>query len=120
MTESVLVVDDEEVVQNLIMDFLEEGGYKAYTASNGHDGLRELQDKQPDLVISDMRMPDMNGVEFFRLVRQSSNVPTVMITGAKPDDSAIRLGEGCVDAYMMKPISISALLSCVADLLRRS
>lgn len=116
MSSMILVVDDQESVRELIADALELGGYESRAASNGEEGLRQLYEQQPDLVITDMRMPGMDGFEFCRLVRQACDVPIIMLTGLGPgpqDVSSLNL----VDAFIAKPFQISELLAQVAALL---
>jgi CheY-like chemotaxis protein len=116
MSKKVLVVDDQELVREVLAECLELGGYEPYLASNGDEGLRQLYEHQPDLVITDMRMPGMDGYEFSRLVRDACDAPIIMLTGlaeVAPDVPSLNL----VDAFIAKPIKIHDLLAQVAALL---
>ena len=111
-----LVVDDQELVREVLAECLELGGYEPCLASNGNEGLRQLYEHRPDLVITDMRMPGMDGYEFCRLIRNVSSVPIIMLTGlaeAAPDAPSLNL----VDAFIAKPVKIHELLAQVAALL---
>ena len=111
-----LVVDDQELVREVLAECLELGGYELCLASNGDEGLRQLSEHRPDLVITDMRMPGMDGYEFCRLIRNVSSVPIIMLTGlaeAAPDAPSLNL----VDAFIAKPVKIHELLAQVAALL---
>ncbi|MCH7745698.1 MAG: response regulator [Chloroflexi bacterium] len=116
MGKKVLVVDDQELVREVLADCLELGGYEPCLASNGDEGLRQLHEHQPDLVITDMRMPGMDGYEFCRLIRNASSVPIIMLTGlagAAPDAPSLNL----VDAFIAKPVKLQELLAQVGALL---
>ena len=116
MGSKVLIVDDQESVREVLAECLELGGYEPFLASNGNEGLRQLYDHRPDLVITDMRMPGMDGYEFCRLIRNTCSVPIIMLTGlaeAAPDVPGLNL----VDAFIAKPVKIYELLAQVAALL---
>lgn len=116
MGSKVLIVDDQESVREVLAECLELGGYELCLASNGDEGLRQLSEHRPDLVITDMRMPGMDGYEFCRLIRNVSSVPIIMLTGlaeAAPDAPSLNL----VDAFIAKPVKIHELLAQVAALL---
>ncbi len=77
----VLVVDDDDSVREMQTRFLEFGEYDPCAASSGEEGLRMLQERHPDLVISDVLMPGMDGYKFCRHVREVSDVPIMMLSG---------------------------------------
>lgn len=119
MTSKVLIVDDEEVIQELLTTFLEMEGYETCTASNGEEGLRQFHETQPNLIVSDVMMPVMDGYEFCRNIREISDVPIIMITGmGRPtgDVSSLNLA----DVIMDKPIEMDNFLSQVETLLARN
>ena len=119
MTRSVLIVDDEEIIRALLSDWLELAGYETHAASDGFEGLRLLGEYRPNLVISDIMMPEMDGYEFCRLVRKSTNVPIMMITGCymtKPfagDDKEEVRRELGINDYMTKPFDMEEVLDRV-------
>lgn len=119
MANKVLVVDDEEGIRDLVSAFLEAGGYEARAASNGYDGLLQLHEWQPDLVVSDLIMPKMDGYTFCHMVRQSSDVPIIVITGMGGESENIRKLNPTIDDCMTKPFSMDQFLNRVAAVLLR-
>jgi DNA-binding response OmpR family regulator len=119
MGNGILVVDDEELILDVIKDSLELGGYESWTASNGEEAMRLFHENDPDLVITDARMPGMDGYELSRLIRRESSVPIMMLTGVVPqtDDSE---GAKAVNGYLRKPIQIGDLLAKVEEMMNRA
>lgn len=76
----ILVVDDDPVIIELLVSALTEAGVEIYTATNGREGLQQFYTQRPDLVILDVMMPDMDGWEICRIIRQLSDVPVIMLT----------------------------------------
>jgi len=106
----VLIIDDERDVCELIYDYLEGHNYKVFMSFNGHMGLEYFDEIKPDLVLLDMKMPDIDGVDVLRRIRHTSNVPVIIITGhpeevAKPNFSNLK-----VECCMEKPLSLSTLI----------
>jgi two-component system OmpR family response regulator len=116
-SETILIVDDDPSVRDVIVKFIEMGNYRAYGAAGAHEGLHLFETKQPDLIISDLVMPDINGYELCDRIRQTSDVPIIMLTGFPQDrPSADRQGKG-PDIVLAKPITMGLLLSAVESLL---
>ena len=116
MADIALIVDDEKTIRDLLEAFLETEGYETYTASSGIEGLRQVYEKRPDIVISDVVMSGMDGYEFSRLVRDACDAPIIMLTGlaeVAPDAPSLNI----IDAFIAKPIKIHDLLAQVAALL---
>ena len=118
MTRSVLIVDDEEIIRALLSDWLELAGYETHAASDGFEGLRLLGEHRPNLVISDIMMPEMDGYEFCRLVRKSTNVPIMMITGIAGDDKEEVRRELGINDYMTKRFDMEEVLDRVDTLVK--
>ena len=116
MSRMILIVDDEKSIQEVLAESLELGGYQSCTASDGIEGIRQLCNLGPDLIITDIRMPNLDGIEFCRLVRQESDVPIIIITGigSKPQEFS---DSNLIDAFMSKPVHLTELLAQVAALL---
>ena len=112
----VLLVEDNQVIRELLAVILRRAGHEVFTASDGVEGLQQFQLQQPDLLITDLIMPRMNGCELCKHVREISAVPTVLITGAILDDSGIDLVSGEVDAFLSKPFGSSELLAVIDSL----
>ena len=111
----ILVVDDEAMVREAISVLLEEGGYEVRTANNGREGIKEYTDFKPDLVLTDIVMPDMEGIEFLRILRKKKgDLPVIVmsgnVVGQKFSKSARLIGAAAV---LQKPFSKEDLLSAV-------
>ena len=116
----VLVVDDEPKIVDLVKLYLERDGYQVVAARDGHAALAEMRDEQPDLVILDLMLPGIDGVEVCRRIRRESNVPIIMLTArAEEADKLIGLEVGA-DDYVTKPFSPRELTGRVRAVLRRS
>lgn len=116
----ILVVDDEPRMIQFIRMNLELEGYRVVQASDGLEALDKVRDELPDLVILDVMMPDLDGFETLRILRETSDVPVIMLTVKSEEDDIVRgLGLGA-DDYVTKPFSPRELSSRVQALLRRS
>ena len=123
MPSRVLIVEDEPDIRELVVHHLKREGYQVSAASSGEEALRQVQAAPPDLVILDLMMPAMNGLEVCRRLRQDPStvsLPIVMLT-AKGDEVDRVLGlEIGADDYIVKPFSPKELLARVRAVLRRS
>src|SRR5512136_1402292 len=116
----VLVVDDEPRMIQFIRMNLELEGYRVTQAANGLEALQKIRDELPDLVILDVMMPEMDGFETLRMLREISSAPVIMLTvKADEDDKVKGLGLGA-DDYVTKPFSPRELASRVQAVLRRT
>ena len=116
----VLVADDEPDLLYAIKLYLEDEGFTVFTAVNGHDALEILKDRLPDVVVLDVMMPEMDGFETLKHVRETSPVPVIMLTAKGEESDKIRgLGLGA-DDYVTKPFSQRELLSRIQAVIRRS
>ncbi|MBM2827005.1 MAG: OmpR family two-component response regulator [Dehalococcoidia bacterium] len=117
---TILAVDDEVRYLRLLRFNLEAGGYRVATAANGEEALTGLAMEEPDLVILDLMMPDIDGFEVLRRLREFSMTPVIILT-AKGEESdkikGLRLG---ADDYVTKPFSAQELLARVEAVLRRT
>ncbi|MFD2417250.1 response regulator transcription factor [Amycolatopsis pigmentata] len=115
-----LVVDDDETVRDVVRRYLEAGGFGVEVAGDGTEGLRLFAERKPDLVVLDVMMPGLNGLEVCRRLRQTSQVPVVLLTALGEEEDRIaglRLG---ADDYVTKPFSPRELALRVASVLRRA
>jgi len=117
---TVLVVDDEPPIVRLIQLKLESGGMHVRTAHNGPDGLAALEDEPVDFVVLDVTMPGMDGFEVLRHIRQSSNVPVIMLTARTLDVDKLRGLTSGADDYMTKPFNPDELAARIIAVLRRT
>jgi two-component system KDP operon response regulator KdpE len=116
----ILVVDDEPRMIQFIRMNLELEGYRVIQASNGLEALDKVRDELPDLVIMDVMMPDLDGFETLRILRETSDVPVIMLTVKAEEDDIVRGLRLGADDYVTKPFSPRELSSRVEALLRRA
>src|SRR5262249_51474001 len=116
---TILVVDDEPKIAQLARDYLEHAGFRVVPAGDGRAALRAVSRERPDLIVLDLRLPDMDGLDVTRTLRQTSAVPIIMLT-ARDDESDKLIGlELGADDYMTKPFSPKELVARVRAVLRR-
>ena len=116
----ILVVDDEELLVKGIRFNLQNDGYEVITGFNGAEAVRLAQSEQPDLVVLDIMMPEMDGLTACRHIREFSNIPIILLT-AKADDMDKLMGfDNGADDYLTKPFNILELKARIRALLRRS
>lgn len=118
----ILVIDDDPLILKLLQTTIERGGFEVLTASDGEEGLDTIRGEHPDLVISDIMMPRMDGFEMVRLLRSDrlvGNTPLIMLSAKGEEDDRIRGLELGADDYVTKPFSPRELLARVRALLRR-
>ncbi|WP_410655387.1 response regulator transcription factor [Amycolatopsis sp. lyj-112] len=122
MTEQgrVLVVDDDETVRDVVRRYLEVAGFDVDVAGDGTEGLRLFSTTAPDLVVLDVMMPGLNGLEVCRRLRQVSQVPVVMLTALGEEENRIAGLQLGADDYVTKPFSPKELALRVASVLRRA
>ncbi len=117
---SVLVVDDEPKIVQLARDYLEHAGFGVLTAGDGRAALAAARTKRPDLVVLDLGLPEIDGLDVARTLRRESNVPIVMLTARDDEmDRVIGLELGA-DDYVTKPFSPRELVARVRAVLRRT
>ncbi len=112
----VLVVDDDAVTQKLVQKILERANIECEGAESGEAALELIEDRQPDLILCDIQMPEMDGIEFCSLIRlkpRLEEIPLIMFTGLSTMDSLSRAYEAGADDYIMKPLREVELLSRV-------
>ncbi|SFW63714.1 response regulator transcription factor [Amycolatopsis australiensis] len=116
----VLVVDDDETVRDVVRRYLEVAGFTVDMAGDGAEGLARFAAHQPDLVVLDVMMPGVNGLEVCRRLRQVSQVPIVMLTALGEEENRIAGLQLGADDYVTKPFSPKELALRVASVLRRA
>ena len=119
MAERILVVDDDETIRRTLRINLRARGYDVEVVGTGRDALSTVQDAQPDLVVLDLGLPDLDGVEVLRMLRRTSAVPVVVLSARhQSDDKVEALDEGA-DDYVTKPFGMDELMARVRSALRR-
>ena len=117
---TILVVDDEPRIVQLVRDYLEHGGFTVLTASDGQAALRTARTGRPDLVVLDLGLPGLDGLDVARSLRKDGAVPIIMLT-ARTDESDKLVGlELGADDYLTKPFSPKELVARVRAVLRRA
>ena len=117
----IVVIEDNHEIQQLLVDILELNGYQASTANDGAQGLKLVQETQPDLVISDIMMPKMDGFELLEKLRASSqfnDLPIILLTARVMMDDRLKGLESGAQDYITKPFEMKELLYKVKNLLQ--
>ena len=116
---NILVVDDEQEIADLVEIYLVSDGYKVFKASNAQDGLDILEKEDIQLCLLDIMMPGMNGLEMCKKIRETNNIPIIMLSAKSTDlDKILGLGTGA-DDYVVKPFNPLELTARVKSQLRR-
>ena len=115
----ILVIDDEPSIINLVTAYLKPEGYEVYTASDGNAGLKSARAFKPDLIILDLMLPGMDGIELLSILRRESDMYVIMLTARTDEtDKIVGLSVGA-DDYVTKPFSPRELVARVKAALRR-
>jgi two-component system, OmpR family, alkaline phosphatase synthesis response regulator PhoP len=117
---TVLVVDDEPKIVQLARDYLDHAGFKVASASDGKEALASFRASAPDLIVLDLGLPLIDGLDVARAIRKTSNVPIVMLTGRGDEADRVAGLELGADDYVTKPFSPKELVARVRAVLRRA
>ena len=115
----ILVVEDDAPVRNLITTTLRSHDYKYLTAADGENAVLQASSHNPDIILLDLGLPDMDGVEVIRRVRSWSNVPIIVISARSEDNDKIEALDSGADDYLTKPFSVEELLARLRATQRR-
>lgn len=116
----ILVVDDERNILEIVEAYLAVNGYLVYTSRDGSDALEKVKKIQPDLVVLDLMLPDIDGLTVCKKIRSSSNLPIIMLTAKSSEKdilTGLKLG---ADDYVVKPFSPKELVARIESVLRRT
>jgi two-component system KDP operon response regulator KdpE len=116
----ILVIDDEERMVRFIRLNLEHDGFQVIEAFNSQQAMDKLRETLPDLILLDVMLPDIDGFEVLRMVRENNDVPVIMLTAKSEEDDRVRGLELGADDYVTKPFSPRELVSRVRAVLRRT
>ena len=117
----VLVVEDEKALRSYLVPLLEREGYAAEAVESGAEALASILDRRPDLVLLDVGLPDIGGLEVCREIRRMPGyLPVIMLTGLDSDEDELRGFEAKADDYVRKPVVAEKLLARIRAVLRRS
>jgi two-component system, OmpR family, KDP operon response regulator KdpE len=117
---NILVVDDEPQITRVLKTTLSSHGYGIRTAADGKQALQELKGWSPDLVITDLRMPNMGGLELCRAIRAESRIPIIVLSVKGEESIKVEALDAGADDYVTKPFNINELLARVRAALRRA
>ncbi len=116
---TILIVDDEQKIVQLARDYLERAGFHVQSAGDGKTALASIRADKPDLVVLDLGLPEMDGLDVTRVLRKESNIPVIMLTArGEETDKLIGLELGA-DDYIVKPFSPKELVARIRAVLRR-
>src|SRR5882672_2303686 len=120
MARTILVVDDEATLRDALVEALESDGFRVVAAADGREALLRFRAERPDLVLLDLMLPELSGIEVCRIIRAESGVPIVMLTAKDSElDKVVGLELGA-DDYVTKPFLLRELTARIRALFRRS
>jgi DNA-binding response OmpR family regulator len=117
---TLVLIEDEIKIARMVNDYLEKEGANVYIAGTGEKGIELVREKSPDLVILDLMLPDISGLEVCRRLRQEKNIPIIMLTAKSQETERIVGLEMGADDYITKPFSLAELTARVRAVLRRA
>jgi len=120
VTKKVLVVDDKASVRDLLRDYLQQQGYAVAVATNGREALYAARHENPDAILLDIMMPEMDGYQFLQQYRRERSVPVIIITARDEESDAVLGLELGADDYVLKPFRLRELEARVRAVLRRA
>jgi DNA-binding response OmpR family regulator len=119
MAETILVVDDKANMRTLLRDYLSERGFQVLTAENGRSALFVAREANPDLILLDIMMPEMDGYAFMRHYRKEADTPVIVLTAKLEEDDKVLGLELGADDYVTKPFGMRELVARIRAVLRR-
>jgi DNA-binding response OmpR family regulator len=120
MARCILFIEDDDHMRAVLSLSLRQDGYDVVEARSGEEGLRALEQRAPDMVLVDLRLPGMNGFEVTRAIRRSSSVPIAMVTASGDTHDVVAGLEAGADDYVVKPVVAKELSARIRALLRRA
>lgn len=120
MKTSILIVEDDKAIQNLLSATLDANSYQCFTAETGEKAIFLATAKNPDILILDLGLPDMDGVELIKKIRSWSNVPIIVVSARSEDADKVNALDAGADDYLTKPFSVEELLARLRASLRRA
>ncbi|WP_088072111.1 response regulator transcription factor [Gottfriedia luciferensis] len=120
MNATVLLIEDEKRLRDIVKAYFEKDLFNVIEAADGEEGLRKFNDNQVDLIILDLMLPKVDGLEVCKLVRQKSNIPIIMMTARSEEEDQLLGFDLGADEYVTKPFSPKILVAKAKSVLRRS
>lgn len=115
----ILVIEDDTAVLNLIATTLDTQNYQYYTAKNGSEAILETVSRNPDIILLDLGLPDMDGVDIIKKVRTWSNTPIIVVSARSEEEDKVEALDAGADDYLTKPFGVPELLARLRVALRR-
>ncbi|MCK5388060.1 MAG: response regulator transcription factor [Candidatus Izimaplasma sp.] len=119
MSYTILIIEDELSLQNIIAAYFRKSNFKVLTASDGLEGLEKFRMNQVDIVCCDVMMPNINGWDVVKSIRQSSNIPIIMMTALDSEKDQLHGFDLDIDDYITKPFSPAVLVAKIISVLKR-
>ncbi len=116
----ILIIEDEQEIRRFLRISLDSNGYRLVEAANGKDGVLQAASQQPDLIILDLGLPDVDGMQVIAQVREWSQIPIVILSARGQEHEKVSALDAGADDYLTKPFSVSELLARLRVALRRS
>ena len=120
MQKKIQIIEDDDPIADLVRLYAEKDGYEIHHSGNGRKGLEDFKVFQPDFVILDLMLPELNGIDVAKTIRSKSNVPILMLTAKSEEIDKILGLEIGADDYLTKPFSPRELMSRIKSILRRT
>lgn len=120
MSYQILVIEDDQEIQELIKQFLMTQQYSVKVASDGIEGMKQFNKQSFDLILLDVMLPNLNGFEIAKMIRNQSNVPIILLTALEEEQDQLKGFDLGIDDYITKPLSFHVLIRRVEAVLRRS
>ena len=119
MASNILIVDDDTSVREILKDVLDEAGYSTELAASAEEALETLENYKPDVVVSDVWMPGMDGHEFCKIVRDTSDALILMMSGVSSEFSVLQRKQIDADDFLIKPFDVENFLERIDALLKQ-
>ena len=114
----ILVVDDEKPITDIVNFNLSKEGYEVYTAYDGEEALEQVEEVKPDLVLLDLGLPDIEGIEVLKQIRQNSSIPIIVVSARSSETEKVMALDYGSDYYVTKPFNAAELLARIRAALR--
>ena len=119
MERTILVIEDEKSIQNIIKAFLEDAGYIVVLADDGVEGITKFHECNPDLVLLDLMLPKMDGFAVCEVIRKETNTPIIILTALDDEDTQMKGFDFLADDYITKPFSMPLVVRRIEAVFRR-
>ena len=116
----ILLIEDDQRIRELVCDHLASEGHSVLSQATGMDGLQKATSENPDLIVLDLGLPDLGGIDLLKMLRSITSIPVLVLTAREEEDVVLAAFEGGADDYVVKPVSGPQLSARIGALLRRS